>query len=238
MLAMSGNPSRSDGLQQLYYRSCRRRKRLCLPALLDHRHGLGEQLSYLNALSLVLSQKTNVAATKSISDGVPMLKRSKQMFKHPVVLTTIGLIAAITSQATAQVPSRTKVGTLNCQLAPSTGFIVGSHDPMKCRYTPEGSFPHEFYDGVITTVGLDIGFKTGGELAWAVIAPTVGPPRGGLAGEYLGASASVTAGGGAGANVLIGGSQRSFVLQPLSIQGQTGLDLTLGVSGLELRSVR
>jgi hypothetical protein len=165
-------------------------------------------------------------------------KRSKQMFKHSLVLTTIGLITAIASQAAAQVPSRAKVGTLNCQLAPSTGFIVGSHDPMKCRYTPDGSFPPEFYDGVITTVGLDIGFKTGGELAWAVIAPIVGPPRGGLAGEYLGASASVTAGGGAGANVLIGGSQRSFVLQPLSVQGQTGLDLTVGVSGLELRGGR
>jgi hypothetical protein len=160
------------------------------------------------------------------------------MFKNRLVLTTIGLIMTIASQAGAQVPSGTKVGTLNCQLAPSTGFIVGSHDPMRCRYTPDGPFPPEAYAGVITTIGLDIGFTTGGELKWAVIAPTVGPPRGGLAGEYLGASGSVTAGGGAGANILIGGSERSFALQPLSIQGQTGLDLTLGVSGLELRSVR
>jgi hypothetical protein len=158
------------------------------------------------------------------------------MFKCPLVLTTIGVIAAIGSQAAAQVPAGTKVGTLNCQLAPSVGFIVGSHDPMRCRYTPDGQFPPEFYDGLITTVGLDLGFTTGGELAWAVIAPTIGPPRGGLAGEYLGASGSVTAGVGAGANVLVGGSQRSFVLQPLSVQGQTGLDLTLGVSGLVLRS--
>jgi hypothetical protein len=165
-------------------------------------------------------------------------KNSKQVLKHPLVLTTIVLITAIASQASAQVPSRTKVGTLNCQLAPSTGFIVGSHDPMRCQYTPDGPFSPELYAGVITTVGLDIGFKTGGELAWAVIAPTVGPPRGALAGEYLGASGSVTAGGGGGANVLIGGSQRSFVLQPLSLQGQTGLDLTLGVSSLELRPVR
>jgi hypothetical protein len=167
-----------------------------------------------------------------------MRRKKNKMFKHRLVLVTIGLITAIASQAAAQVPSTTKVGTLNCQLAPSTGFIVGSHDPMRCRYTPDGQFPPEFYDGVITTVGLDVGFKTGGELAWAVISPTVGPPRGGLAGEYLGASGSVTAGGGGGANLLIGGSQRAFVLQPLSVQGQTGLDLTLGVSGLELRPVR
>lgn len=160
------------------------------------------------------------------------------MFGRPLAVITIGLITAIASQAIAEVPSGTKVGSLNCELAPSTGFIVGSHDAMRCRYTPDGPFPAEFYDGVITNIGLDIGFKTGGELAWAVIAPTVGAPRGGLAGKYLGASGSVTAGVGAGANVLVGGFERSFVLQPLSVQGQTGLDITLGVSGLELRSVQ
>jgi len=160
------------------------------------------------------------------------------MFKRPLVLTAIGLIAAIASQAAAQVPVRTKVGTLNCHLAPSVGFVVGSHDPMRCRYTSDGPFPPEIYDGVITTIGFDIGFTTGGEMTWAVIAPTEGPPRGGLAGEYLGASGSITAGVGAGANVLVGGSQRSFVLQPLSVEAQKGLDLTAGVSGLELRSVR
>jgi Protein of unknown function (DUF992) len=165
-------------------------------------------------------------------------KRSNRMFKRPLLIITIGLITAIASEAVSQVPSGTKVGTLNCQLAPSTGFIVGSHDPMRCQYTPDGQLPSEFYNGVITTIGVDIGFTTGGEMAWAVIAPTLDQRRGGLAGEYLGASGSVTAGVGAGANVLVGGFGRSVVLQPLSVQGQTGLDLTLGVSGLELRSIR
>jgi hypothetical protein len=148
------------------------------------------------------------------------------------------LITAVTSQAAGQVPSGTKAGMLNCQLAPSIGFIIGSHQPMRCRYTPDGPFPPEFYDGVINTIGLDVGFTAGGAMAWAVIAPTVGPPRGGLAGVYVGASGSVTVGAGVGANVLFGGSGRSFALQPLSVQGQIGLDLTLGVSGLELRPVR
>ncbi len=160
------------------------------------------------------------------------------MFKHPLIVVTMGLIVAIASQAFGQVPGGTKIGTLNCQLAPSVGFIIGSHDPMRCRYTPDGPFPPEFYEGVINTIGLDIGFKSGGEMAWAVVAPTVGPPRGGLAGDYVGASGSVTVGGGVGANVLVGGSGRSFALQPLSVQGQAGLDLTLGVSGLALRWVR
>jgi hypothetical protein len=159
------------------------------------------------------------------------------MFKHPLVLLTIGLITAITSQAAGQVPSGTKVGTLNCQLAPSIGFIVGSHQPMRCRYTPDGPFPPEFYEGVINTIGFDVGFTAGGAMAWAVVAPTVGPPRGGLAGVYVGASGSATAGVGVGVNVLFSSAGRSVALQPLSVQGQTGLDLTLGVSGLELRPV-
>lgn len=159
------------------------------------------------------------------------------MFKHPLVLMTFGLITVMTSQAAGQVPSGTKVGTLDCQLAPNIGFIIGSHQPMRCRYTPDGPFPPEFYDGVINTIGLDVGFTAGGGMAWAVIAPTVGPPRGGLAGVYVGASGSVTAGVGVGANVLFGGSGRSIALQPLSVQAQIGLDLTLGVSGLELRPV-
>jgi hypothetical protein len=160
------------------------------------------------------------------------------MATRPWVFMTIGLITAIASQAAGQVPSGTKVGTLNCELAPSIGFIIGSHQPMRCRYTPDGPFPPEFYDGVINTIGLDIGFTAGGAMAWGVVAPTVGPPRGGLAGTYVGASGSATAGVGVGANVLFGGSGRSFALQPLSLQGQTGIDLTLGVSALELRWVR
>ena len=151
------------------------------------------------------------------------------MLQRSLMPATLALMTAVASQAVGQVPSGTKVGTLNCELAPSVGFLVGSHQPMRCRYTPEGPFPPEFYEGVINTIGLDIGFTTGGVMTWAVVAPTAGSPRGGLA---------VTVGAGLGANVLFGGSGRSIALQPLSVQGQTGLDLTLGVSGLELRPVR
>jgi Protein of unknown function (DUF992) len=160
------------------------------------------------------------------------------MLKRSLVLAAVALMTAIASQAVGQAPSGTKVGTLNCELAPSIGFIIGSHQPMRCRYTPDGPFPPEFYEGVINNIGLDIGFTTGGVMAWAVVAPTAGPPRGGLAGVYVGATGDVTAGVGVGANVLFGGSGRSFALQPLSLQGQTGLDLTLGIASLELRPVR
>jgi Protein of unknown function (DUF992) len=178
------------------------------------------------------AKDTSAPSTSTKHRGPPIMSRISLM------LATLALMTAISSQAIGQVPSGTKIGTLNCELAPSVGFLVGSHQPMRCRYTPEGPFPPEFYEGVINTIGLDIGFTTGGVMTWAVVAPTVGAPRGGLAGLYVGASGDVTAGVGVGANVLFGGSGRSIALQPLSLQGQTGLDLTLGVSGLELRPVR
>ena len=74
-----------------------------------------------------------------------------------------------------------------------------------------------------------------GGLAWAVLAPTSGVPAGALAGEYVGASGDVALGAGVGANVLIGGSQRSFALQPVSVEGSVALDVTLGLSALQLR---
>ena len=59
-----------------------------------------------------------------------------------------------------------------------------------------------------------------------------------LAGNYTGASAEATVGAGLGANVLVGGSNRTVALQPVSVQGQAGLNLAVGVAGLELRPVR
>jgi hypothetical protein len=40
---------------------------------------------------------------------------------------------------------------------------------------------------------------------------------------------------GVGANALVGGSRRSTVLQPISVVGQVGVNLALGVAGLTLR---
>jgi hypothetical protein len=131
---------------------------------------------------------------------------------------------------------RAKVGMLNCNMAPTVGFIIGSKQRVSCRYIPDGPWPPEFYYGTFSTLGLDIGFKGGGRLVWAVFAPTNGYYHGALAGAYVGASADVTIGIGLGANALVGGSHRSFALQPLSVEANTGLNLAGGVSELRLRA--
>jgi hypothetical protein len=105
---------------------------------------------------------------------------------------------------------------------------------MACRFVPNGPYPPEAYVGVMNTIGLDIGITAGGVMAWGVFAPTEGPMRGKLAGTYVGPSGSVGVGVGVGANLLFGGSGRSIALQPLSVEGSVGINLSLGVSGLTL----
>ena len=100
---------------------------------------------------------------------------------------------------------------------------------MACRFVPNGPYPPEAYVGVMGTLGLDIGITAGGVLAWGVLAPTAGPMQGKLAGTYVGASGAVGVGVGVGANLLFGGSNRSIALQPLSVEGSVGVNLSLGV---------
>jgi hypothetical protein len=149
----------------------------------------------------------------------------------------IALVAALAAPASAQQTGGTKVGVLTCQTSASIGFIVGSHQKIRCSYAPDSGAPPENYIGAINRVGLDLGVTGGGVMAWGVIAPTNGFRHGALAGNYGGASGSASLGVGVGANALIGGSHRSFALQPLSVSGSIGINLALGVAGLTLRSV-
>jgi hypothetical protein len=148
------------------------------------------------------------------------------------------ILALLAVPADAQAPGAwTQVGALTCRLNPSIGFIIAGHQSMECNYVPSGPNPPQAYEGAINTVGLDIGITAGGVLAWAVFAPTQGIPAGALAGEYVGASGDIGLGFGVGANVLLGGSGRTFALQPLSVEGSVAVNVALGVSVLKLRAL-
>lgn len=153
-----------------------------------------------------------------------------------LIFTLCGLIAA-SAEAHAQPANWTQIGMLSCKLNPSIGFIIFGHQSMECRFTQNDRFPPQAYEGALNTVGIDIGISAGGALGWGVFAPTAGPPMGALAGEYIGATGEIGVGLGAGVNVLIGGSGRSFALQPVSVDGSVAINVTLGLSGLQLRSV-
>jgi hypothetical protein len=152
-------------------------------------------------------------------------------------LAAFALFAMFAGPADAQTPPRwAQVGMLNCKLNPSIGFIIAGHQSMECRFTPNApNAPPQAYHGALNTVGLDIGITAGGVMGWAVLASTAGAPAGALAGEYVGASGDVGLGLGVGANVLLGGSERSIALQPVSVEGSVAINAVLGLSALKLR---
>ena len=158
----------------------------------------------------------------------------------PLSVFAVLVVAAPTAlpvRSNAQAPNRTKVGTLTCDISAGIGLIVASKKNVTCLFTPAQPGPREVYTGAISKYGLDVGATSGGEMVWSVFAPS-NKKFGALAGRYGGASAEASVGAGVGANVLIGGSDRTVTLQPVSVQGQTGLNLAVGVAGLELNPAR
>ena len=128
-----------------------------------------------------------------------------------------------------------QIGTLTCHVEPGFGLVLGSSKDLNCDYKAAQGF-EERYIGNITKVGVDIGYTRGGTMVWAVFAPSSDRAPGALEGRYGGVTAGATVGVGVGANVLLGGFDRSITLQPLSIEGNTGLNLAAGIGAMNLRS--
>ena len=145
-------------------------------------------------------------------------------------------LVMVVGPADAQ-PRQIQVGTLTCSMSASIGLIVGSQKNVNCVLKGQPGEPEEAYSGTMTTIGLDIGVTSGGVIVWTVFADT-DRYAGMLAGTYTGATAEVSIAAGLGANVLVGGSNRTVALQPLSLQGQVGLDIAAGIGQLELHPVR
>ena len=155
------------------------------------------------------------------------------MFKQlGLVISLVGFLASAPTIAQAQ--GGVRVGTLTCHVASGWGFIFGSSKALRCTFAPAPGRA-EFYAGTINKFGVDIGYTQGGVLIWAVFAPTANLGPGALSGNYVGATGSATVGVGAGANVLIGGSNSTISLQPLSVEGNTGLNVAAGIGSISLR---
>ncbi len=152
------------------------------------------------------------------------------------------LVAVIALSALPALPAaaqtRVEIGLLECVVEGGAGFIIGSSKNLSCTFDAADGRATENYVGVVRKLGLDIGVTGATYIKWGVLAPTVDSyAPGALAGNYVGVSAEATAGVGVGANALVGGSGKTFVLQPVSVQAQKGLNLAVGLSSFELRSV-
>ena len=161
------------------------------------------------------------------------------MLLRPVVPTialflTTAIAGLAPSSVRAQPAGYLEAGVLSCTVAGGTGFVFGSSKSLSCTF--QSGVRREGYTGTINKFGIDIGGTTAGVISWGVFVSKGDLAPGGLAGSYGGVTGEATIGIGVGANALIGGSNRGIVLQPFSVQAQQGLNLAVGIAGLELRS--
>jgi len=150
-----------------------------------------------------------------------------------VIRAALAASALLAAPAVADSPG-VKIGVLTCNVASGWGFVFGSSKDLNCTYA-HGDHT-ERYSGGISKFGVDIGYTAGSVIVWGVFAPTLDTAAGALAGDYAGATGSAAVVGGVGANVLVGGLNRSITLQPLSIEGYTGLNVAAGIAVITLHA--
>jgi hypothetical protein len=150
---------------------------------------------------------------------------------------SIAIAALVAPIASANAMPPARAGILQCQGGRNVGFVVGSVTSFECVFQSEGRRP-EPYIATVRRYGVDLGFTDQTRFSWAVSAPTRRVGRGDLAGNYGGVGANASVGIGGGGNFLVGGPQNSYALQPISVQGQTGLNVAAGIADIELEPIR
>ena len=155
--------------------------------------------------------------------------------KTCLTAATVSLAVGLLGQpASAEQVSGVKAGILTCDVNSGWGFVFGSTRDLRCTYT-DNNGTVEQYTGHIDKVGVDLGYHAGGVMAWAVLAPTANVADGALAGSYGGVTGGLAFGVGASANVLVGSdSGQTISLQPLSLEGMTGVNLAAGLAQIVL----
>ena len=147
------------------------------------------------------------------------------------IASLFGLALLTTAPARAS-----EVGLLTCRSPQTTGYILWSSQTYDCWFQSVVGGGSQHYTAVINRAGAEAGWSSNVTLVWAVFALSgkVGP--GTLAGGYVGVSAGAAVGLGVRANALVGGLPNSFALQPVSVEGETGLNARATVTAAWLKS--
>lgn len=153
----------------------------------------------------------------------------KRLFLAAAMLSSL-----LISGSTAFAAKSVNLGMLVCDMSKGIGLIIIEKQTMTCEFRPV-SGPTEIYTGRITDIGLELGEVKRGHLVWGVFAAALLDMQpGALAGHYAGVDASAALGLGAGANALMGGTGKGFILQPLSVEGHVGINVAAGVRTVTL----
>ncbi|HEY1561666.1 MAG TPA: DUF992 domain-containing protein [Caulobacteraceae bacterium] len=151
--------------------------------------------------------------------------------KRKIIYAAMAGAIALTTPLIAS--AGVKVGTLTCHESGGWGYVVGGSHRLACAFAgPRGT---ERYGGTMSKFGVNLGYQSSGTLVWAVFAPTDRMRRGDLRGHYGGVTGGASVGVGAAGNALVGGNNHTITLQPVSIEGMTGVNVAAGIGSLTLR---
>lgn len=192
-------------------------------------------LIYVNAQSLALPYLCKV---RSIFSGNPMeiLMKMRSMALTAAIVGGVALGSGSAAQAQAPSKAGVNVGSLTCNVAGGAGFVFGSSKDLDCILARTDGTA-ERYTGTVKKYGVDIGFTKQAHIVWLVFAPGQ-VAKGALAGDYVGPTASASAGVGVGANVLVGGGNQQVTLQPVSVEGNVGLNVAAGLAEVTLKAAK
>src|SRR5260370_26674653 len=139
--------------------------------------------------------------------------------------------AALMATATTGAKANVEVGGFTCRRVGGVGYVIGSTLSFECGFVPSGGGPAHHYLGVVRRIGVDLGVTQNVSLGWVVFAPTGVIHPGDLAGNYGGVQGNASVGIGGGANALVGGSNNTFALHPISAQAHARLNCAAGPAG-------
>ncbi|MDF2231813.1 DUF992 domain-containing protein [Albimonas sp. CAU 1670] len=151
----------------------------------------------------------------------------------------LGLLAALgPAPASAQDKEvRVEFGMLTCTLSDKTNLIIVSSTKFACVFEHADERPPEELTAEMGKLGADLTIKADETLKWAVLAPSIDAEVSAMEGDYIGVGADIAAGKGVGANALLGGFDKSFALQPISVSTSDGVGASLAIEMFSLTYV-
>ncbi len=162
-----------------------------------------------------------------------------QLFRRIAFATVAaGALALAAPIQPASAQGGVQIGVLTCNTVEGTriNLLVHSTVDVECVFRAADGGEERYKGETGIGLGVDLNWRRDETIHFAVISAQ-GDVRIGahsLAGKYAGAKASATVGVGAGAAVLVGGGANNITLQPLALEGSTGLGVAAGLGYLYL----
>ncbi len=154
-----------------------------------------------------------------------------------LALTTGGCLEQQTAQQlnATNANSRIYIGSLTCNIAAGTGYVLASRKKMDCVFLGKDGVSTAQYEGTINKVGIDIGYTKAVHTIWRVYSLGSDRAPNQIGGTYVGEQGTVAAGGQAGGNWIYGGPNAEIGMVASGIVKDAGYNLAMGIAEMTIK---